>query len=188
MPQFSILWNFIGAPGRLGHRGDVRALETRPLADRHLNACSNPKRHALLTRFLFGFVFGTQLVSCASQPNGGSSGTIDRMIAVMDSWEGRPAGEAVDKWGAPDSVGRDGSLEVLTWLGDNVKAEHDPVLRALLEVDPMDGSGRSRPTLCGRVFRVDAAGIIRDAQWTGISCWHYAADYAPPALIKQMSE
>jgi len=133
-----------------------------------------------VSRILAGLFLGMLLAGCASQPNGGSSGTIDKMIAVMESWEGRTVREAVDQWGMPDSVGREGEVEVLKWRGDDEKAEDDPAFRALLEVDPMDGSGRPRPTLCGRIFRVDAAEIIRDAQWTGISCSHYAGDYAPP--------
>ena len=132
------------------------------------------------TRFLSGVFLGTLLAGCASQPYGGSSGTIDRMIAVMDRWEGRSVREAVDKWGMPDSIGREGEFAVWKWRSDGEKAEEDPAFRALLEVDPMDGSGRPRPTLCGRNFRVDAAEIIRDAHWTGISCSHYSGDYAPP--------
>ena len=122
----------------------------------------------------------TACASPASTPASAGSGKAN-MNAVMASWKGRMAREAVAMWGMPDSIGREGTLGMLQWKADNKatgtgtgSASWTPPM-----FEPPEGS-QAWPTRCNRVLMVDAAEVIQNARWYGSDCSTDPADYAPP--------
>lgn len=88
----------------------------------------------------------------------------------LDAWKDRRINEAVDTWGAPDAVTREGAFGVLSWRADNAAGEPPAP-----ELPP----GMVWVVLCARTLTVDASGIIVQAIAQGSECSTEAADYAP---------
>lgn len=133
------------------------------------------------TRLLPGLLLGILVTACASPPSAGGSNTnTGDMNAVMTSWKGRMAREAVAMWGMPDSMGREGMVGVLRWKAESRSKASGSTDWTPPQFEKPASVEQPWPTLCGRTLIVDAAEIIRDARWSGGDCSKDPADYAPP--------